>query len=861
MNRAGLLLTILMGGLTVVLWAVVNQPNIAPPWPVTIQGFCFSPMRGAQRPEPGSFPSRAEIDQDLAMLAGKAHSVRTYTVESTMADAAQLADGHQLNVALGAWIGPDEAENRKEIIKLISVYLENQDNVVRVIVGNEALLRTDRTLKEMIGYLKWVRNEVDAPVSLAEPWHIWLQNPGLVEHVDFIAVHILPYWEGIAADKAVDYVVFRYNQLQEAYPDKQIVIAEVGWPSNGRTRDEARATPSNQAKFLRRFLAVAERENYTYYVMEAFDQLWKRELEGDAGTSWGVYDIEREPKFAFVAPIVSVPGWQGLVAISIGLTVILLAIMFRDSDGLMSRGRGFLVFVAYAITTVVVWMVYVYSRQYLTPLALATGIMLFVAALGVIVVLLAEAHELAEAMWMHPFRLASAPAGLSEEQLPMVSVHVPAYNEPPEMLIETLNALASLRYPRYEVLVIDNNTRDPDVWQPVRAHCERLGAHFRFFHVDPLAGFKAGALNFALRQTDPAAEIVAVIDSDYQVKANWLRDMVPLFSDPEMGIVQNPQDYRDGGENAFKAMCMAEYRGFFHIGMVTRNERNAIIQHGTMTLIRRRVLDEVGGWGEWCITEDAELGLRIFEQGYKASYIPISYGKGLIPDNFADFKKQRFRWAYGAVLILRHHLAQLLGLQPSKLTRGQQYHFIAGWLPWLADGFNLVFNLAALAWSVSMLAWPLSVSPPVILFAILPLSLFVFKLLKVLFLYRRRVSATRRQSVAAGLTGLALSHTVARAIFTGFVTRRVGFFRTPKYATKNALFKALLDSREELLFLVALSLAIVGMFHLRADSAMLDVRVWIWVLAVQGIPYLSAVMVACISSQPRLPARLVGAMS
>ncbi len=128
------------------------------------------------------------------------------------------------------------------------------------------------------------------------------------------------------------------------------------------------------------------------------------ELEGEAGTNWGVYDIEREPKFEFTEPVVRIPGWQGLMAISIGLTVMLLALMFRDSGGLMARGRGFLALVAYTITTFAVWMVYEYSRQYLTPLTLAMGIMLFIAALGIIIVLLAEAHEWAESAWMHPFR-------------------------------------------------------------------------------------------------------------------------------------------------------------------------------------------------------------------------------------------------------------------------------------------------------------------------------------------------------------------------------------------------------------------------------------------------------------------------
>ena len=121
----------------------------------------------------------------------------------------------------------------------------------------------------------------------------------------------------------------------------------------------------------------------------------------------------------------------------------------------------------------------------------------------------------------------------------------------------------------------------------MEAHCARLGARFRFFHVAPLKGFKAGALNFALARTAPDAKIVAVIDSDYIVEPNWLRELVPGFQDPRIAIVQGPQDYRDEGASAFKAMCYAEYRGFFHIGMITRNERNAIIQHGTMTMVRR----------------------------------------------------------------------------------------------------------------------------------------------------------------------------------------------------------------------------------------------------------------------------------
>jgi cellulose synthase/poly-beta-1,6-N-acetylglucosamine synthase-like glycosyltransferase len=339
----------------------------------------------------------------------------------------------------------------------------------------------------------------------------------------------------------------------------------------------------------------------------------------------------------------------------------------------------------------------------------------------------------------------------------------------------------------------------------------------------------------------------------------WLRDLVPAFGDPEVAIVQAPQDYRDGANNAFKAMCMAEYTGFFHIGMITRNERNAIIQHGTMTMVRRAVLDSLGGWAEWCITEDAELGLRVFQEGKKALYIPVTYGRGLMPDTFADFSKQRFRWAYGAVIIMRRHYKSLLGLVPSNLTLGQRYHFVAGWLPWFADGLNLLFNFAALAWSVGMVLFPSDFMPPLVTIAAIPLVLFSFKVTKSFFLYRRRVSATLRQSLAAGIAGLALSHTIARAVWTGFATRKLGFFRTPKLAQAPALIRAISDAREELLFLIALWLA-AGLVLMRDDGYMLDVRVWAAVLLVQSIPYLATVLVSLISAWRGLPAGLVGTM-
>lgn len=860
MSRANILIVIAIAVICFSSWAYLNKPKEEPAWPTRIQGFCFSPYREGQSAVLKIMPSEQEVESDLALLADKTYAIRTYTVEGVMAKVPALARKYGLNVALGAWLQKDPAQNEVEIETLIKVARENYKNVVRIIVGNETLLRGDLTSKQLAEYLDRVRQAVNVPVSTAETWDVWYNHKELRDHVDYICIHLLPYWEGISNDRAVEYSVDHYNLLKNTFPDKDIVIGEVGWPSNGRTLHSAVASVSNEAIFLRRFLARAQKEKYIYYVMEAFDQPWKQVTEGAVGAYWGVYDVNRHPKFPFTSPIVKVPEWRVLAGISVVVAVITFALLLIDSKTLRARGRSFLASVAFGASTAAVWIIYSYSQQYLTVLSIVIGFLMVIGMIGVVVVLFTEAHEWAEATWVSSWRRPFMTKKLQDDQLPKVSVHVPAYNEPPEMMIETLDALARLDYPSFEVIVIDNNTKDPAVWQPVQAHCEKLGSRFRFFHVDPLSGFKAGALNYALAQTADDASVIAVIDSDYIVAQDWLRDMGSQFENPKIAIVQAPQDYRDDGENLFKAMCYSEYRGFFYIGMLTRNERNAIIQHGTMTMVRKSALVQVGGWSEWCITEDAELGLRIFEEGYEATYIPQSYGKGLMPDTFLDFKKQRARWAYGAVQILKRHLGALRGKETSSLTKGQRYHFIAGWLPWLADSINLIFTLAALIWSTGMCLFIHIIDPPLVILSFMPLTLFVFKMGKMIYLYRTRVGASVTQTIASAVAGLSLSHTISKAILSGFVTKNKPFFRTPKMAKAHAVVQALQSAREEGLIMLALWVAAYGVSKLQGIDTP-DLMVWVIVLLVQSIPYAAAVFMSLVSGLAKVPKEIINSMT
>jgi cellulose synthase/poly-beta-1,6-N-acetylglucosamine synthase-like glycosyltransferase len=398
------------------------------------------------------------------------------------------------------------------------------------------------------------------------------------------------------------------------------------------------------------------------------------------------------------------------------------------------------------------------------------------------------------------------PAAIGAEGMPKVSIHLPICNEPPQLVRETLDALAALDYERFEVLVIDHNTAEPHLWEPVAEHCARLGLKFRFFTLGKYKGSKAGALNFALRETAPDAEIIGVIGSDCVVRPDWLRAMVPGFADPKVGFAQSPQDDPDADDRL----------------------RNAIIQRGTMTLIRKRALLDVEGWAEWCIAEDAELRLRLFRAGYQAVYAKKSFGKGLMPHDFAAYRQQSVRRAYGAMRILRAHAGTLFNPFNRDLTLGQRWHFVSGWLPWMGDALGLVFLLMSLAWSAGLILNPERLAFPVALVMLPSIGLLVFKIVQFFVLYARRTPCGFRGWAGAAVLGLALSHSIGKAVWRGLFTNRLPFPQGQAVA-------------QEPLWMLLLSwgaLLGVGSGH---HWATLETKLWCAVLFAQSLPYLAAV--------------------
>ena len=282
---------------------------------------------------------------------------------------------------------------------------------------------------------------------------------------------------------------------------------------------------------------------------------------------------------------------------------------------------------------------------------------------------------------------------------PMVSIHIPAYNEPPELLIETIKAAEAIDYPDFEVVVMDNNTKDPAVWQPVEEYC-RDRDRVKFVHVAPWPGYKAGACNLALRRyTDPRAEIIGLVDADDLVQPHYLRETAPYFSDPRLGFVQTFEGNREFEGSPYYTACVDSYQAFYLSNMSARTERDSVPFVGTMGLFRRSALTAIGGWNEWCISEDTEASLRVLKDGWSGLYIPRCFGRGVVPPSFAGMLTQRHRWCFGGMQILRLHWRSLMPWDRSPdnhLTAAQRRDYLMASLGWFRDLLMLIFSLLLL---------------------------------------------------------------------------------------------------------------------------------------------------------------------
>jgi exo-beta-1,3-glucanase (GH17 family)/cellulose synthase/poly-beta-1,6-N-acetylglucosamine synthase-like glycosyltransferase len=829
------------------LWGVLQQTQQAPDFTGILPSVSYAPFEGTAHPDVDNIPTAEKIRADMKKLSTITRAIRLYSSTGGVELVPPIAAEFGLKVTVGAWIDKNNDRNEREIDAAITLARKNS-NVIGIVVGNETVYRGEQKVDDLIELIKRVKKSVNVPVTTGEIWNIWRDNPELASNVDFIAAHVLPYWENFSSDQAVDQAVYLYGLLRDTFPGKRIVIAEFGWPSAGYNLRNADPGPFEQASVLRNFVTRAEAIGMEYNIVEAVDQPWKF-FEGGVGPYWGILNAAREPKFSWTGPIVN-PNYWKLAAIALLIGILMSLPILRLPAPTMLQA----LLLSTAANGVGAWIATVFAYWdghyfvFGSGFALTLGLILLV---PLVLIAMARIEEIAAvAFGRSPHRLIVkgaplVPASIGENlSFPKVSIHIPAYFEPPEMLKQTLDAVSRLDYPNFECVVIINNTPDPAFWQPIQDHCRSLGERFKFINAEKVKGFKAGALRIAMDRTAADAEIIGIIDADYVVHPDWLKDLVPIFADPRVGLVQAPQDHRDQDRSLMHYIMNGEYAGFFDIGMVQRNEENAIIVHGTMCLIRRAAMDMAGGWSSDTICEDTDLGLAIQELGWATHYTNHRYGQGLLPDTYEAFKKQRHRWAYGGFQIVRKHWRRFLP-GASRLTRVQKREFSLGWLNWLgAETLGVLVAILNLIW-VPIVAFADIAIPDRIL--TLPImAAFLVSLGHFLVMYRLRVPVKWGQILGAMVAAMSVQWTVSRAVAQGLITEHLPFARTSKggLSRMSIEFQAFWEA-------VIGVLLVVGAGVLIATNSFKQIReiyIFAAVLLLESLPFLSAVAIAMLES-------------
>jgi exo-beta-1,3-glucanase (GH17 family)/cellulose synthase/poly-beta-1,6-N-acetylglucosamine synthase-like glycosyltransferase len=827
------------------LWGLFQEKKQAPDFRGILPSASYAPF------EPGHsvdlVVDAEKVRADMKKLSALTKAVRLYSSTEGAELVPPIAAEFGMKVTVGAWIDKNAERNEREIAAAINLTRRNS-NVVGVVVGNETLYRGELKIEELVDLIKKVKSAVNVPVTTGEIWNIWRDNPELASNVDFIAAHVLPYWENFRSDQAVDQAVDRYQLLRDQFPGKRIVIAEFGWPSQGYNLRNADPGPFQQAIVLRNFVTRAEAIGIDYNIVEAIDQPWKF-FEGGVGPYWGMLNAAREPKFAWVGPIVNPDYWKlASIAILVGILMSLPILRLSDPTAMQAlvlsaaaNGVG-----AWTATVFAFWDTHYFVFG--SAFAMILGLILLV---PLVLIAMARIEEIAAVAFGHPPRrligrtAQLAPATIGENlTFPKVSIHIPAYYEPVDMLKQTLDSVARLDYPNFECVVIINNTPDPAFWQPIQDHCRALGERFVFINAEKVKGFKAGALRIAMDRTAPDAEIIGIIDADYCVEPDWLKDLVPVFADPRVGIVQAPQEHRDEHLSLMHYMMNGEYAGFFDIGMVQRNEENAIIVHGTMCLMRRAAMDMAGGWSSDTICEDTDLGLAMMEHGWLTHYTSHRYGYGLLPDTYEAFRKQRNRWAYGGFQIVKKHWRRFLP-GASRLTPEQKREFSLGWLNWLgAESLGVLVAILNLIW-VPIVAFADIAIPDRIL--TLPIiAAFFVSLIHFVSMYRMRVNIRWGQMLSAMVAAMSVQWTVSRAVAQGLITEHLPFARTSKggLSAMSIEFQAFWEAVIGVLLLVGAAVLVVTNNY----KQIREIYIFAGVLVLESLPFLSAVAIAILES-------------
>jgi exo-beta-1,3-glucanase (GH17 family)/cellulose synthase/poly-beta-1,6-N-acetylglucosamine synthase-like glycosyltransferase len=738
--------------------------------------------------------SKDQIKESLTKVKQVSNCVRVYSVSSGLEFVPEIAQSLNMDVIVGVWLSQNKQKNEIEINNLISI-LKNQSNIKMIVVGNETLLMNQLSAEELISYIKLVRQKVDAlpglkkiPITTTETMIEWVTHPELADHVDFVGLHSLAFWQGVASSTPYDAMSEMY--LLESYVGKPVVLLEVGWPTNGPNINDAKTGILEQSEYLNFIHSVLSKEGIFYNVIEGLDVSDKaRTGEGLIGMHWGILDGQGEFKQIF--------SFKFLI-LFISLYLFLISIVFFYTRAILFNKKYFslsTIFSIVSMATITACTVVVFHQLYVYSFIFYQLVFVLLVIYGFFEI------SIKFLQWIYSRDLKKDLISNIENRGSLqelkarfgkVAILIAAKDESRFQSIETIKSCLNQTYNDMEVVYFDNNSKDRSNFDYVSNYFKNIDkSKLKLICESKVDGFKAGALNLALKKISPESKYVAVLDSDYVAYDTWI-EMSLRYVKPDTGFVQFPQSYDLDRSNQFgdfsslnsniskiiSKSTTIEQDFVFNVIYPFRAFLGNIIQNGTLVFIPIKYLNK--GWPTYSICEDAALGSEIVYQGGKSVYVPLVQGKGMAPNNFKSLKKQRFRWVFGSIQILKYFVTHLrtISLKTSVL-------YAIDWSNWVMHAlypilFASSFGLVLFVWTIyrhAMFSWPVYVG---VFFVFL--SLFLFALNYVRFTRDLNPKKSFKEIFFGGtmliLLELSLVNTISSAVFSCIVANKHKFVIT-----------------------------------------------------------------------------------
>ncbi len=727
--------------------------------PIILAGLVFTFLQKSYSPPPytGTLPcvsyspddfsrdrnfSEEELMEVLVKIKKVSNCVRIYSVTRGIEKVPELAKRMEMEVIAGAWLVKSEPKiNAEELKNLIEIGRE-YDNIKYLIVGNETALLNNLSEEELIRSINIVRAGVYGsrnknviaklakekkypPITTTEIASVWVNKKSVINEIDVVGLHSFSYWEWAHIDDALPTILNTFERVRNV-TDKPIVFLETGWPTAGPPQGLAESGLLSQRKFLKMMDENFGAQGIFYNIAEMFDVPAKvANEEGLLGPHWGIFDKNGNQKTLLTVKDISL--W---FAIYILLMVIMLWYFLgyfeypfikndpryerRNDSGLdSSLLASFFIIIILACVFSTVTMLY----------SKLMGVNIIMVQILCGLISLYGFFEISQKIMQNFISKHAAKYLLSrysqvsvEEKSAntdvLVSIHIAAKDEDPEQVIRTLTSALAQTHKKIEVVYVDNNSKDENGFNIVKKHFDSLSVTEKFgedkvlsLHFEKnIFGFKGGALNYAIHKSNPDAQYIAILDSDYEAYPNWIETGL-IYAKDDVGFIQFPQSYRGGEDDAQGAVnsegrntenfisrgARLEQDYVFKVMYPMRAILGNIVMNGTMVIIRKAALPE-HNWPLWSICEDGALGAEIIAKGYRSAFVPTVAGQGGSPETFSELSKQRNRWVFGSIQILK------MWMKDKKLKWNRTMSmYLSDWFGWIMHGlypFIIIFTIS-----------------------------------------------------------------------------------------------------------------------------------------------------------------------